>query len=176
MQCRVPPTFDVNNRLVLYEPDESSTNLEQLSVGEGLLEISLSRWPCVSVPFSNHTKHEIILPKRTTLGTIQHVVKVFEMGKEAQPAKSPQHGTVRAEVDSVTAPEFPPSKLWQPLVDRSHLNPEQQEVLKKMLYEESAAFAQDRNNIGCIPSLQMSIRLKDDIPVQRAYTVGKISI
>lgn len=37
-----------------------------------------------------------------------------------------------------------------------------------MLYEESAAFARD-SNIGCIPSLQMSIRLKDDIPVQKAY-------
>ncbi len=39
-----------------------------------------------------------------------------------------------------------------------------------MLYEESAAFAHDDDDIGCIPSLQMAITLKDDIPVQRTYT------
>lgn len=39
-----------------------------------------------------------------------------------------------------------------------------------MLYEESGAFARDDDDIGCIPSLQMSINLKDDIPVQRTCT------
>lgn len=38
-----------------------------------------------------------------------------------------------------------------------------------MLYE-SAAFSRDADDIGCIPSLQMQISLKDDIPVQRAYS------
>lgn len=38
-----------------------------------------------------------------------------------------------------------------------------------MLYEESNAFARDENDMGCVPSLQMSITLKDDIPVQRSY-------
>lgn len=38
-----------------------------------------------------------------------------------------------------------------------------------MLYEESNAFARDDNDVGCIPSLQMGITLKDDIPVQRTY-------
>ncbi|KAL1267157.1 hypothetical protein QQF64_002832 [Cirrhinus molitorella] len=38
-----------------------------------------------------------------------------------------------------------------------------------MLYEESNAFAQGDDNIGCFPSLQMSISLKDNMPVQRAY-------
>lgn len=38
-----------------------------------------------------------------------------------------------------------------------------------MLYEESAAFARGDDDIGCIPSLQMAITLKDHIPVQRTY-------
>lgn len=38
-----------------------------------------------------------------------------------------------------------------------------------MLYEESNAFAWDEDNIGCVPSLQMSITLRDYIPVQRSY-------
>jgi len=49
----------------------------------------------------------------------------------------------------------------------SHLEEKER---KKMLFEESAAFARDGNNIGCIPSLQMQINLKDGIPVQRAYS------
>lgn len=38
-----------------------------------------------------------------------------------------------------------------------------------MFHEEPTAFARDSSDIGCIPSLQMSIKLKDDIPVQKPY-------
>ena len=76
--CRVPPNFDVSDPVVLYEPTEESAVLGQLSVGEGLLEINNTRWPYVKVPISNHSKHEVTLPKRTSLGTIQHVIKVLE--------------------------------------------------------------------------------------------------
>lgn len=34
---------------------------------------------------------------------------------------------------------------------------------------ESGAFTQNDGDIGDIPSLQMTINLKDDIPVQRSY-------
>lgn len=60
--------------------------------------------------------------------------------------------------------------LWQPPVDLSHLSDEEQDKVKHMLWEESGAFAQDSHDIVCIPSLQMSITLKDEIPVQRAYS------
>lgn len=40
-----------------------------------------------------------------------------------------------------------------------------------MLFEESAVFAQDANDIACIPSLKKkTISVKDEIPVQRANT------
>lgn len=48
VRCRVPPIFDTSDPVVLYEPSEESRALEQLSVGEGLLEISNSRWPLIS--------------------------------------------------------------------------------------------------------------------------------
>jgi len=60
-------------------------------------------------------------------------------------------------------------QLWQPPVNLSHLNEEQQELVKTMLYEESNTFAWDDNDIGCDPSPQMSITLKDDILVQQSY-------
>lgn len=69
--CRVPQNFDIADPLVLYEPEEDNVALRHLSVGEGLLEINNTQRPFVKIPISNHSKHEIILPKRTTLGTIQ---------------------------------------------------------------------------------------------------------
>lgn len=39
-----------------------------------------------------------------------------------------------------------------------------------MLFDECRAFARDENDIGCNPKLKMVINLKDNIPVQRAYT------
>lgn len=70
------------------------------SVGESLLEISKSK----SGHF-HHTGHEIILPKRTPLGAIQHIVKVVEMGMaETQKAETPQATTVWAEVHNITTP------------------------------------------------------------------------
>jgi hypothetical protein len=170
VRCRVPPTFDTSNPVVLYEPAEGSTPLEQLSVGEGILEINNSRWPLVNVPVSNHTKHEVILPKRTQLGSIQHVAKVIETDKtETQQVEKPQGITVRAEVHNVTTCETPPTEPWRPPVDLSHLDLEQQRMVEEMLREESAAFAHDGEDIGCIPSLQMSIKLKDDFPFQKSY-------
>jgi hypothetical protein len=63
-----------------------------------------------------------------------------------------------------------PHQLWHLPVDISHPDQRQQETAKEMLYEESAAFARDSNDLRCIPSLQMSPNLKDDIPVQKAYS------
>ncbi|RXN11579.1 Retrovirus-related Pol poly from transposon [Labeo rohita] len=60
--------------------------------------------------------------------------------------------------------------MWHLPVDLSHLKSSDQTVVKQLLYEESAVFARNENDIGNIPSLQMTLNLKDDIPVQKAYT------
>lgn len=70
---------------------------------------------------------------------------------------------MRAKVKNVSNSSSPRA------VDFSHLNSEQQQVVAKMLHEETAAFAWEVSDIGCIPPLQMSVKLKDDIPVQKAY-------
>lgn len=153
----------------MYEPSEENACLEQLSVGKSLLEISRSKWPLVYVPTSNHTKHEIILPKRTELGSLQHITKIIEMGKlGSQQEEELPVQAVQAQVN-VTTSEPPSTGLWKPPVDLSHLEPEQQRLVEEMLCAESAAIARDSSDIGCIPSLQMSIKLQDDIPVQKSY-------
>lgn len=51
-----------------------------------------------------------------------------------------------------------------------HLKEEQKEVVERMWLEECRAFARDHDDIRCNHDVQMAINLKDDIPVQRAYT------
>lgn len=168
--CRVPQNFDISDPLVLYEPAEENTALSHLSVGEGLLEINNPQRPFVKVPISNHSKHEIILPKRTVLGTIQHVAKIIECDTSELPATHSTPTTVAAtEVSKTPPPCDPPAEPWLPPVDLSHLSPDQQKTVENVLMEECEAFSRDSADIGCIPSLQMEIRLKDDTPVQRAY-------
>ena len=168
--CRVPPNFEASDSLVLYEPAEESTALGELSVGEGLLEINNTRWPYVKVPISNHSKHEVFLPKRTSLGTIQQVIKVLETGApEPHQADSTSRKMTTVEANTITSASTSYPEPWLPPVDISHLSPEQQQEVKKVLHEECEAFSHNSEDIGCIPSLQMEIRTKDDIPVQRAY-------
>lgn len=75
-----PPNFNVSDPLVLDEPAEENAALGQLSLGGGLLGIDNTRQSQIKVPISNHSKHDIILPKSTSLGTIQYVAKVLETG------------------------------------------------------------------------------------------------
>lgn len=142
--------------------------LGQLSVGEGLLEINNTRQPYVKVPISNHSKHEITLPKRSALGTIQHIAKVLETDAPGSLQPDFMPSKTAAEVN-ITSPNIPSPEPCLLHVNISHLNPEQQQAVEKVLYEESGAFSHHCGDIGCILSLQMGIRLRDDTPVQRAY-------
>lgn len=164
VKCRVPPQFDSGDPLVLFEPEENCPQLQQLDVGEGLLEVQMGRTPHVNLPLGNQTKHDIILPRKALIGSIQPIKKIVET--DSLPNRD-------LEIQSpTTAPPTPSCStlLWHPPVDVHHLTEEQQGVIRKMLFEESAAFARDASDIGCITSLELSLNLKDDIPVQKAYS------
>lgn len=51
-----------------------------------------------------------------------------------------------------------------------NLTPEQQVILCTVLREGCHAFAKGDEDVGCIPSLQLRIRLKDTTPVTCTYT------
>lgn len=54
-------------------------------------------------------------------------------------------------------------------VDLSHLPKAQQGVARTMLREERGAFAYGSDDVGCVPSLKMHIKLHDASPVQKTY-------
>ncbi|XP_035858119.1 uncharacterized protein LOC118495270 [Sander lucioperca] len=143
----------------------------QLDVGESLIEISQAKVPYVRVPIGNHTKHEVTLSCRSILGSIEPVARVIQTDKLDLTKSS-----VTPEVNREEPPRTQPDKTgsvaqeWDPPVDVSSLSEDQQKVVKKMLREESGAFARDDDDVGCIPSLEMSITLKDNTPIQKTYT------
>lgn len=167
VRCRVPADF--TSPVALFEVNHSDPRLEQLDLGDGLVEVHHTRQPYVEIPVYNYTQHGIPLSRFTVLGSIQPICKIVETDQtgsiEINSVDSPV--SVPGEVDDSCGE--PRSQLWHPPVEISHLTEEQQVKVREMLYEESSAFARDDGDIGCIPSLQMSITLKDDIPVQRSY-------
>lgn len=122
----------------------------------------------MEIPVGNPTQHDMTLVHFTALGRTQPINKIVETDQIDSTEVSnfnlpvPEVGRDKSEIEH-------PSKPWHPPVGLSHLNDEQHEMVTKLRYEESSAFARDDNHIGCVPSLQMSIILKDDIPVQRSY-------
>ncbi len=164
VKCRIPPNLTQLDSVVLFEPQEDNVALTRLDIGEGLLEIHSKISPYVSIPIGNNTWSDVTIPRGTVIGTVQLIEKIVELEQSNRP-------THTAMIQTAATPEneVNPS-LWHPPVDLRHLNERQQGIVKRMLYEESAAFSRDADDIGCIPSLQMQISLKDDIPVQRAYS------
>lgn len=162
VKCQVPPHIDLADCVFVFEPDDSNTQLTELDVGEGLLEVQNLQKPFVAVPVGNNTKHPITLPRKTALGDLYSVEKVISSDQSDMP-------TATVNMTSVT-PASPSSSTWQPNVDLSHLDEEKRALVNKMLCEEAGVFAHDSSDIGCIPSLQMSISLRDEIPVQKTYS------
>jgi len=134
----------------LFEPDENSAHLAELEIEEGLLEIQTTKRPYVIISVKNNTKHSVTI-------SVARVIAINPLASSRPRVEVVVSTTKTPAAQTVSA-------LWQPPVDLGHLSDEEQE---KMLWEESAVFAQDSHDIGCIPSLQMSITLKDEIPVQR---------
>lgn len=164
VKCRIPLKMAQSDTTVLFEPHENSDHLRFLDIGEGLLEIQPRSDPCVSIPIGNSTVGDVTLPRGTVIGTLQRIEKILvEPGKTSEPMQTMIQAATTREDEVKTS-------LWHPPVNLDHLEEGQREVVQRMLYEESGAFSRDDNDIGCIPSLQMSITLQDDIPVQRAYS------
>ncbi len=164
VQCRITPNLAQSDSVVMFEPQEDNTHLSCLDLGEGLLEMSNKGGSTIFAPIGNHTGSDVALPQGTILGTLQRIERIVDPGPSSGTSQ-----TVRVQTAGTKEAEMK-TGLWHPPVDLGHLSDSQREVVQKMLYEESSVFSKGDNDIGCIPSLQMSITLQDAITVQKAYS------
>ncbi len=141
VRCRVPPNMDTSTRLMLFETDEDSLSPGQWDTGPGLFEIQNSTKPYVTIPIGNNTNHDIMIPRKTALGILQRVENVVEADilTRSQPAATISQVTTTQDSNS-------DSPLWDPPISLDHLEGEQQDAARKMLHEESNAFARDGND------------------------------
>lgn len=129
----------------------------------------------VKIPVLNSTQHDIYLPARTVLGTITPVSEVLPLipsggaRKENNKEGREVHVNQLSQVDKGS--QLPVNKTikWHPPVDLEHLSKSEQEIVRRMLYDESDVFAHDDGDMGCIPNLKLKTNLKDDTPVQKCY-------
>lgn len=79
VKCKVPKDFELSDYFFLFEFSQENLKLDQLDLGDGLLEVCRTKRPIIQVPVGNYTRHDITLPRQTVLGSIQPIAKIVEM-------------------------------------------------------------------------------------------------
>ncbi|KAK3539175.1 hypothetical protein QTP86_027606 [Hemibagrus guttatus] len=184
VKCNVRAGPLVAKQVVLFEPEYIPQWPEGLEVARMVISLQGGSLTKVQIPVTNISKADIMLAPRTILGRVQHVRAMYPA--DTQPAivtsdwNSSNGGVVEGvgdmECKGVTSVHSIDNiglnasrKPWDPPVPLDHLTPEQQREVQQMLREECEAFAKDEDDMGCIPSLQLKIRLSDMTPVKRTY-------
>lgn len=167
---------------VLFEPDEIRKWPEGLNLTETVIGLQKGNWSRITIPVTNESNHDITLTPRTVLGQLQQVKAIYPV--DVRPASATEHtaksdSTGGDRACTASTPEYGKRETrqlytctpdsWDPPVSVDHLTPDQQAKVKQMLREECAAFSKDDSDVGCIPSLQLKIRLSDPTPVRRTY-------
>uniref|UniRef100_A0A3B3IJJ6 Gypsy retrotransposon integrase-like protein 1 n=2 Tax=Oryzias latipes TaxID=8090 RepID=A0A3B3IJJ6_ORYLA len=166
---------------VLFEPESTCNWPEGLSINETVVVLQRGNHSKLTIPVTNNSSRDITIVPRTVLGRLQQVKAVYPVAVRPVSSSEQTIGATNKVKDgdtdileSVTGeqrqPELDKSELWDPPVTIDHLTSDQQEKVKQMLREECNAFSRDDSDVGCIPSLQLKIRLKDTTPVKRTYT------
>ncbi|CAM4327730.1 unnamed protein product [Leuciscus chuanchicus] len=184
VKCRVRAGPLVSKQEVLFEPKVIPQWPEGLDVTK---RGNLTK---VHIPVTNISNVDIMLAPRTVLGRVQQVRSIYPADTKPATVKADWNdigedvvaaGVMVAEGKDMIIREVKDlneidntgqdtnGKLWDPPVSIDHLTLEQQRKVTQLLREECAAFSKDENDVGCIPSLQMRIRLSDTTSVKRTY-------
>ena len=167
VKCRRPNRM-VDSTTVLFEPKYPRSLPDGLTASCSPVDIRGGRALTFTVPVSNDTKRDLVLPGRTQLGRLTPLRTIL-------PADVLQESQVRvSSLTNTTPTKLPNERLkeedpWIPPVDLAHLSVLQRQTAEKMLAEEADAFARNEQDLGCIPSLQMHLTLNDPNPVQKTY-------
>lgn len=167
--CRAN-TGPVNRTVpVLFEPNDITQLPSGLSVQEELKSVEPGTCSLMQITVTNQTNHDITLHGRTVLGQLQLVRSVTPLEvKLKEPEKSDladEHPPTTKDTNS------DPSVCDDlPLVDLKGLTGEQLRQAQQLLSDERESFAQNDDDVGCIPELKMDLTLTSDDPVQKNYT------
>ena len=167
---------------VVFEPTIDTDVPDDLIVSESLTYLQKGSSCSITVFVQNPTNHDIVIKGRTILGSLKAISTMVpipcnwstsensdnseEIGSnsDASECKVDMSQPVTQENH-----ERDESEQWDPDIDLSHLTKDQQEAVRKVLREECAVFAKDKNDIGNATDLKLNINLNNDTPVQKSY-------
>lgn len=165
---------------MLFEPALDSVLQEGLELFPALVNVPPGASKTVKIPVCNSSKHDIFLSARTVLGRMEEIMdsRPVNLSTSSQQSAKPNGDThictTQVSPNSDTSERIRNSEShtqekWHPPVNLEHLDPQQQDAVRQMLFEESDVFARGEGDIGCIPNLQLKINVVDNNPVQKSY-------
>ena len=151
---------------VYFQPDDTFMTDDGLEIDECMVKVQKGSYTRITIPITNRTGRDISLRGRTILGKLQLISSVVP--REISQPEPPSH---QAPTVTETTPtdEDNSKKDFITEIDMSGLTPSQRTQVKAVLREEKNAFAQDETDVGCIPDLNMHLKLSDETPVNRTY-------
>ena len=172
LKCRVKVPANGESQTIYFSPTVKDE--EDLTFNEAVSELKRGRTNYILVDALNLSKNDMKIEKGLVMGSVHSVSAVVPMmgllnvKKPLVSVNSVQvDGSENEEVSEVEAEgaERKPDAKW----DLSHLEPEQQEMLEKVLRDVEDVFSKSEADIGDIPDFKMSINLVDQVPVTAAY-------
>ena len=175
ISCRVNTGPLGKSTPVLFEADEHGQWPSGVEVPDTLLMVKGGKSSRVDIEVRNTTRHDIKLRGRTVLGRLQLVQSVVpadvRLKDESENTQQPQNQHEPRDHRTTQNPDVPLIELPNHLkgVDLGGLTSKQRQLASQLLLEEADAFAQNDDDVGSIPDLQMNIQLNDTTPVQKNY-------
>ncbi|KAK6178408.1 hypothetical protein SNE40_013202 [Patella caerulea] len=123
----------------------------------------------INLLITNNSCSDLVIPRRSHLGVLSTLSSLVETIPTSENKLVNSCSDVNVETNKIgdkNKTEDLCDNPWEPL---SHLNPSQQEKVKKLLRANSEVFSRSDDDVGFIPDLQLDISLKDDIPVKQSY-------
>ena len=146
---------------MIFERKEDGELPGGLRLGEELTKITPGTSSHVTILVSNNTDRNILLKLRTDL--VKSVLpipnppdQICTRGKEKPYSEATSHQGHKQDE-------------WEPPVDLSQLEENEQLIVREMLRQEADAFARTDDDVGCVENLELEIQLKDNEPVQKNY-------
>lgn len=153
VKCRVRSWLE--GGAMLFEPALTDLCPDGLELVPSVIDVPNGVTKIVRIPVQNSTQHDIYLPQRTVLGTINQIFDIKPVLDHCGPERatseresvglhSNQVNRERQEQQTRRSKQSPTSgEKWHPPVELDHLPAQEQEMVRQMLYEECDVFARE---------------------------------
>ena len=146
----------------LFMLDEHAPWPDGLGMTENMITLSKGTYSRLALPVANDTCHDITLSPCTVQVQLVKAVYPAKVKPVVAPPVSPVPPPKTSREEAQPAKEELDDKdRYDPPIDLTHLPFAQQQKVKQMSREECRTFARDEDDVGCIPSLQLKIRVTD---------------